>query len=298
MSIIKINAVLISMTVTLFSTFYINTSFAITPISDTITWAGCGISKKSYMTALSKEFEKIYGIKVNLQGGGATRGIRDTAKHITMMGGSCRMRLPEYDSSEGYVKSHPIAWDALAVIVNPVNEILDITTDQIRKVYTGKITNWSELGGSDAPIHLYIRKGKLSGVGYTIRQYIFKDSQEEFITDDKFIVKSSGPLEKGIEGDPLAMAITGVSSARKRNVKIISIEGYSPTYENVLKGNYIYYRPLYLITQGVPKGNVKKFLNFARSERGREIIRANKTVPYRDALHLMTKTTIYGFGVK
>ncbi len=250
------------------------------------------------MTALAKEFEITHGVKIDLQGGGATRGIRGTAQRKTMMGGSCRMRLPEYDSSESYVKSHPIAWDALAVIVNPKNAISDISTDQIRQIYTGKITNWSDLGGPDAPIHLYVRQGKLSGVGYTIRQYIFKDSQQEFITKNKFIVKSSGPLEKGIEQDPLAIAITGVSSARKRDVKIISIEGYSPTYENVLKGNYIYYRPLYLITQGPPKGNVKKFLKFARSKTGRAILRANKTVPYRDALHLMTKTVIYGFGVK
>jgi len=111
-------------------------------------------------------------------------------------------------------------------------------------------------------------------------------------------VKSSGPLEKGVENDPNAIAITGVSSARKRDVKILSFEGFSPTYENVKNGNYLYYRPLYLITQGAPKGNVKKFLKFAQSKRGRQIIRDNETVPYRDALHLMTKMSIYGFGVK
>ena len=297
MCIKKITTTLVT-SIFLISSLVFSTSYAITPFADTITWAGCGISKKSYMTALAKEFESIYKIKIDLKGGGATRGIRGTAKHETMMGGSCRKRLPEYDSSESYVKSHPIAWDALAVIVNPDNEIVNITTEKIKQVYTGKIKNWSELGGQDAPIHLYVRKGKLSGVGYTIRQYIFKDSQQEFVTDKAYITKSSGPLEKGIEKDPLALAITGVSSARKRNVKIIAIEGYTPSYENVLKGNYVFYRPLYLITQGAPKGNVKKFLKFARSKKGREIIRANKTVPYRDALHLMTKTTIYGFGVK
>jgi len=221
----------------LISSVFYSTSYAIVPIADTITWAGCGISKKSYMTALAKEFENLYHIKIDLKGGGATKGIRGTASHKTMMGGSCRMRLPEYNSSEGYVKSYPIAWDALAVIVHPKNNITNITTEQIKQVYTGKIKNWSDLGGNDAPIHLYVRKGKLSGVGYTIRQYIFKDSQQEFVTDDSFMTKSSGPLEKGVEKDPLALAITGVSSARKRDVKIISIEGYTPSYENVLKGN-------------------------------------------------------------
>lgn len=275
-----------------------HSSFAISSIANTITWGGCGISKKSYMTALAKEFEKTHKIKIDLQGGGATKGIRGTASHDTMMGGSCRMRLPEYDTSETYVKSFPIAWDALAVIVNKKNKMLNITTEQIKQIYTGKITNWAQLDGEYGPINLYIREGKLSGVGYTIRQYIFKDSQKDFVTNKKFIMKSSGPLEKGVENDPNAIAITGVSSARKRDVKILSFEGFSPTYENVKNGNYLYYRPLYLITQGTPKGNVKKFLKFAQSKRGRQIIRDNETVPYRDALHLMTKMSIYGFGVK
>ena len=159
-----------------------------------------------------------------------------------------------------------------------------------------KIKNWKQLGGKNAPIHLYVRKSKISGVGYAVRQYIFQDSGIDFQTEYK--VPSSGPLEKGIEKDPLAIGITGISSARKRNVKIAQFDGKSPTYENLRDGSYGLYRPLYLVTGPAPSQKVKDFLLFATSDEGREVIRSTGTVPYQDALGLMSKMVIYGFGVK
>ena len=187
--------------------------------NNTISWAGCGITKKAFMKELAKAYESRTGVKVKLQGGGATKGIRQTAALTVDMGGSCRMSLPETDRSELHAGLHPVAWDALAIIANKKNPVNNLTTAQIKKIYTGKITNWKQLGGVDAPIRLYVRRGKISGVGYAIRQYIFKDSNFEFVTDKKYVTKSSGPLEKAVVKDPYAMGITGVSSARKRNVK-------------------------------------------------------------------------------
>ena len=264
--------------------------------NNTILWAGCGITKKAFMAELAQAYEAKTGVKVKLEGGGAARGIRDAAALKVDLGGSCRMSLPGVERSELHASLHPIAWDALAIIINKKNPVNNITTDQIKKIYLGKITNWSELGGPNAPINLYVRRGKYSGVGYTIRQYIFQDGSIEFVSD--FVVKSSGPLEKAVEKDPYAMGITGISSARKRNVKIIGFDGKSPTYENVSKGNYGLYRPLYLVTSPQPSDKVKDFVAFARSEEGRKIMRVNQTVPYKDAPHLMSKMLIYGFGVK
>ena len=263
---------------------------------NTILWAGCGITKKAFMAELAQAYEAKTGIKVKLQGGGAAKGIRDAAALKVDLGGSCRMSLPGVERSELHASLHPIAWDALAIIINKKNPVNNITTEQIKAMYLGKIKNWSELGGPNAPINLYVRRGKYSGVGYTIRQYIFQDSAIEFVTEH--VVKSSGPLEKAVEKDPFAVGITGISSARKRNVKIIGFDGKSPTYENVRNGNYGLYRPLYLVTSPQPSPKVKEFVAFARSEEGRKIMRVNQTVPYKDAPHLMSKMLIYGFGVK
>lgn len=266
--------------------------------NDTINWAGCGITKKAFMAELAAAYETKTGIHINLQGGGATRGIRDTSGMKIDMGGSCRMALPETDSSELHAILYPVAWDALAIIVNKNNPVSNLSSKQIEKIYTGKITNWSQVGGKNAPIHLYVRKGKISGVGYAIRQYLFGNSQQTFSTKSKYKVGSSGPLERAVESDPLAMGITGVSSARKRNVKIIGFDGKTPTFENVKAGKYGLYRPLYLVTSPTPSKKVKDFVQYATSKEGRAIIRNNGTVPYHEALHLMSKMRIYGFGVE
>lgn len=266
--------------------------------NNSITWAGCGITKKAFMAELAKAYEQKTGVKILLEGGGATRGIRDSVgKHVDI-GGSCRMSLPSEDRSELYAQLHPVAWDALAVISHKSNTVNNLSSEQIRDIYDGKITNWKQVGGGNAPINLYIRRGKISGVGYAIRQYIFKDSNKDFVTHPEFVMRSSGPLEQAVEKDPNALGITGVSSARKRDVKILSIDNKSPTYENVMRGKYVFYRPLYLVTNPTPSEKVKDFVAFAMSKEGREVLRRNGTVPYKDAPNLMSKMLIYGFDVQ
>ena len=265
---------------------------------DVIYWAGCGITKKAFMKELADAYSAKTGTKVNLQGGGATRGIRDTVARKLDIGGTCRMALPRSNKSELYANLHPVAWDALAVIAHKSNPIESLSMAQIQAIYTGKITNWKQLGGPDKRINLYTRRGKISGVGYAIRQYVFKDASMEFKGPKEFIVKSSGPLEKACEKDPYALAITGISSARKRNVKILKFDGKSPSYENVKSGAYGLYRPLYLVTSPAPTPLAREFLKFATSDEGREIIRKNGTVPYKDAPKLLSKMLIYGFDVK
>jgi len=261
-----------------------------------IRWVGCGITKKAFMAELAVAYEAKTNIKIQLQGGGATRGIRDTVGHLADMGGTCRMTLPEYDRAELHATLHPVAWDALAIIVHKSNPVKNLTTEQIKAIYTGKITNWQQVGGVNAQIELYARKGKISGVGYAIRQYLFQDSSKEFKA--RYFVKSSGPLEKAVEKDKFAMGITGVSSARKRNVKIIGFDGKTPTFDNVKSGSYGLYRPLYLVSGPSASDEVMDFITFATSAEGRKVIRNNGVVPYADALNLMSKLLIYGFGVE
>jgi len=264
----------------------------------TLVWAGCGITKKAFMAELAKAYERKTGVKIVLEGGGATRGIRDAVARKVDIGGSCRLTLPSENRSELYAQLQPVAWDALAVIAHPNNPLNNLTTQQIKAIYEGKIRDWKQLGLNSAPIHLYVRRGRISGVGYAIRQYIFQDSAKEFVTDSKYVVRSSGPLEKAVETDPYALAITGISSARKRHVKIMSIDNKSPTYENVRDGKYVWYRPLYLVTNPGPNPAIKQFLAFALSKEGRAVMRRNGTVPYQDAPNLMKKMLVYGFDVR
>lgn len=270
----------------------VGTGIAQAAPAKTLTWAGCGISKKAFMGEMATAFEKKTGIKIDLKGGGATRGIREVSDGTRDIGGACRHTL---DSGSAFgshplerrVRMDPVAWDALVVLVHKDNPVENITLPQLRQVYLGKITNWKQLGGNDAPIELFVRNGKNSGVGRTVRELIFANYDQEFAKSAK-VVKSTGPLEKAIETTAVnGIAISGVSSARKRKVKLLKLEGKEPSYENVQSGDYLLYRPLYLVThlENSDK-DVKRFSQFVHSGEGRKIMRAVGTVPYEDAIHL------------
>ncbi len=257
-----------------------------------LSWAGCGISKKAFMGEMAKAFEKKTGVKIKLKGGGATRGIREVANGTRDLGGACRHTLDSGSAfgshpKERRVRMDPVAWDALVVVVHKKNPVSDITVSQLRQVYLGKITNWKQLGGNNAPIKLFVRKGKNSGVGRTVRELIFANYEQNFTASAK-VVKSSGPLEKAIASTAVnGIGISGVSSARKRSVKLLKISGKSPSYENIKNGDYLLYRPLYLVTHLENNDeSVKAFSRFVHSNEGRKIMRSAGTVPYEDAIHL------------
>jgi len=275
---------------TLFAVSMILLSMVVPPViadqQAPLRWVGCGISKKAYMVALAEAYEKKTGVKIDLEGGGATRGIREVAASTADIGGSCRRRIFGAEA-ERDVTQVPVAWDALVVIVNKNNPVQNISLDDLRRVYLGQVTNWSELGGADAPIRLFARKGKISGVGRTTRKLLFSDYDQEFVASQIF--DSTGPLEQAIIDEPNAIAISGISSARKRDVKILELDGKYPSYENVQSGNYLLYRPLYLVfNEASPNAEqIKDFIQFADSEEGRNVIRKNGTVPYLEGLNLM-----------
>jgi phosphate transport system substrate-binding protein len=254
---------------------------------ETINWAGCGITKKAFMQELAIEYEKRTGTKISLAGGGATKGIRKAASGEIDIGGACRASLADHPE-ERAAHQIPVAWDALVVIVNKDNPVSNISFKQLQQVYLGEIKNWKKLGGNDAPIELYVRRGKLSGVGRTLRELVFHNYDQEFKAD--YVMKSSGPLEKGIMKNTNGLGVTGISSAKRRDVKILRLNGHAPTYENIKTGNYLLYRPLYLVTKlGDRNKPGRDFIRFAVSREGQDIIRRQGTVPYSEAMALVMK---------
>lgn len=255
--------------------------------AETLQWAGCGISKKAFMAELAKAYTKKTGINVKLSGGGATKGIRNAAKGNIHIGGACRVSL-ERHAEERDAFQIPVAWDALVAFVHKDNPVDNITFAQLNKVYLGEITNWKQLGGKNAPIELYVRRGKMSGVGRTLRELVFANYNQEFKAT--YVVKSSGPVEKGVVKNINGFGVSGISSAKKRKLKLLKLDGKAPNYENIKNGSYALYRPLYLV---IKRGNktplVRDFIKYAVSDEGQAIIRAQGTVPYTEALHLVMK---------
>lgn len=266
--------------------------------SKTIKWAGCGITKLAFMDELSKAYERKSGIRIEYDKGdspldGAISGIQDVNNNKFELGASCRTNI-ETMSDERDVYQVPVAWDAIVFITHRNNPVDNITSRQAQDIYLGKISNWKELGGPNQPIALYARRGKLSGVGRTLRELLFANYNQDF-PGAKYIVESTGPLEAGIVKTPFSVGATGISSAQRRakagEVKILKLNGMEPSYENIRSGKYVMYRPLYLVTKGgTADPHIKDFVTFALSREGQDVIRKTGTVPYSDAMALVMKT--------
>lgn len=263
-------------------------------------WTGCGISKLGFMKHLAAAYEKKTGIKIILQGGGATKGLREVSAKHTDLGGSCRLPLVyknadgsyNIEQSENQLKIIPVGWDALVVIINREKPLIDsITKEQLRDVLTGKITRWSQLGvKSDKVINLYVRKGKISGVGRTLRQQLFDDPNIAF-APQAMRLASSGKIEEAITKDPYGLAVSGISSSRHRPVKMLQLNGVEPNMKNLQAAKYDLYRMLFLVVANdyMERPEIHDFVKFALSAEGQRVIMAAGTLPYHMGVSLVFK---------
>ena len=246
-----------------------------------LNWTGCGITKKAFMAEVAAAYETKTGVKIALSGGGATKGIRATAAGTSDMGGACRHALLDdggtIRADEKDAVLTQVAWDAVVFIVHPDNPVSDISLGNVKGIYDGRITSWKDLGGPDKKIALATRESKGSGVGHMLRLLAFNDADYEFKARS-FKVKSTGPLERKVEGTETAMGADGVSSAKKSAVKILSVDGVAPTKENLSSGSYPLFRPLYIVTNKSASADVGKVVEFMLSPEGQEIIAGQGTV--------------------
>ncbi len=251
-------------------------------------WRGCGISKLAFMEGCAVAYEKETGVAIQLSGGGAALGIEAAATGGSDLGGTCRHCIDSNRESWPKLKLAVVAWDALVTVVNPSNPIDSISQKEIQGILRQQITNWNQLGGPDMPIVAVARRGKVSGVGYCTRLLILGDADASF---GRTVIRlnSSGPVEKLVERQPKAIAISGISSAKKRNLKILSVDGVAPTPQNIAEGKYPYFRPLYVAFRPGENPEADRFVAWLLSEQGQAEIERQGTVSLRQGSSLVSK---------
>ena len=248
----------------------------------------CHVSKDAYITDLVNVYREKTGIHINVHAGNSTSAIRDVHIGIADIGGTSRYLIPNEKQETG-VKLLPVAWDALAIIVHKDNPVENISLEQAKAIYTGRIRYWSDLGGTDQKIEVYAHKNKISGNERILRELLFSNTRKNFHTSRFF--DSGEQLEQALLENPNAIAITGVSNALARDVKIVAFNGIKPTLDKIKTGNYSLYRPLFL-TYNPHSANIesiKDFIRFVQSKSGRDVMHANGVVPYREAMSLVMK---------
>ena len=248
--------------------------------SESITGSGCSVSNVGYLQELAKEYERQTGVKVLVRGGGTVVGIEDVRTGKVDFAAACRKKSESDPVDVDFIQ---VAWDALAFVVHRSNPINNISLDEVRAIYAGKITNWKQLKGRDVPIKVFISKSKkgLSGVEGATRDLVLK-GKEVVETPNTLFLASTGIVEQMVEDTPAGFATTGFSSARKRNIKMLKVNGVSPDKKSIINDKYPLKRPLFLLVPHRSKPAVKNFIDFALSGKGQKFISSQGVVSLND----------------
>lgn len=168
-----------------------------------------------------------------------------------------------------------LAIDGIAVIVNPENPIEDLDVETIAKIYTGEITNWSELGGNDAEIVLI---GREAGSG--TRDGFESITDTEDTCQYRQELTSTGDVITTVVQNPDAIGYASVASV-KESVKMLTVGGVAPTEDTILDGTYTIQRPFVMVTRADEDLSeaAQRFFDYALSEAAYEIITAAGAVP-------------------
>ena len=218
--------------------------------------------------------EENNGVKVTYNPTGSGSGIK------AVQAGSCDIGLASRDlkpEEATDLKGTVVAIDGIAMIVNKENPVKDLTIDQIAALYKGEITNWSEVGGADAPVVLIGREAA-SGT---------RDGFES-ITDTEDACKytqeltSTGDVVQTVSSNPNAIGYASLASV-KDTVKLISVEGVTPSTETIQNGSYKIQRNFVMVTKKNAELSpaAKSFFDFATSSAADEWIIEAGAVPVK-----------------
>jgi phosphate transport system substrate-binding protein len=204
-----------------------------------------------------------------------------------LMGGFCDMagasRLPLKEELEVAqfrnveLNDYVIGSYSVAVVVNAANPVGNLTREQVRDIFTGAIQNWKDVGGLDAPIHLYLRD-PISGTFMGFKELAMENkayaSEEHLFTNYAGIVEAVGR-------DANAIGYSGLNPAPQAGAKAVTVDGVAPTAEMVNQGKYPYARTLHLYTnKAKERPAALDFIQFIRSPRGQEVMAQMGYVPH------------------
>jgi phosphate transport system substrate-binding protein len=229
-------------------------------------------------------------IQISVTGGGSGTGIAALINGtVDIANASRKIKSEEQDNAEANGVSpieFVIARDAIAVIVNPSNPVERLTIDQISKIYSGAINNWSEVGGQDRPIVRLSRETNSGTHVYFLEQVLRKGEKENktLFSTDTLLLPSSEGISAEIRQNPNAIGYDGLGYVTE-DLKVIAVARQSsgpfilPSPETVDSQQYPIARDLYMYTNGEPAGQIKAYLEWILSQEAQRIVTELGFVP-------------------
>jgi phosphate transport system substrate-binding protein len=202
-------------------------------------------------------------VKIVIQGGGTAVGIKAADDGTVDIGAASR----ELTASDPTLVKYLLARDGIAIIVPPSNPVTNLTKDQVIAIFSGNITNWSQVGGPNKGIDVVARE-EGSGTRTAFQDLVMGKA---LIKADAILQSSNGAIKTAVSSDPQAVGFLSLGYLDS-SVKALAMNGVPATEENAKNGTYPVVRPLYFVTKTQATGIVKDFIDFCTGTDGQKIV--------------------------
>lgn len=209
-------------------------------------------------------------VRIDVQGGGSSVGVKSAGQGQVDVGMASRevkqSELDEYPD----LKVFTIARDGIAIIVHPEVAVEELAKDQVKAIFAGEITNWSEVGGPDKSIVVVARE-EGSGTRAAFEEMVMGGEEGPAIVDTAILQPSNGAVRTTVSTTPDSIGFLSFGYL-DQSVKALTIDRVEATEANAASGVYPIVRPLNMMTKGEPSGVVKAWLDFILSDAGQAIV--------------------------
>ena len=217
------------------------------------------------------------GVRIDVQGGGSSVGVKAAGEGTSDIGMASR-EIKESELTEfPNLKIFVIARDGIAIVSHPDVPVSDLTVEQVRDIFSGKVTNWKDFGGEDQNI-LIVSREEGSGTRAAFEEMVM--GEDALIAASAILQPSNGSVRTTVSTTPYAIGYMSFGYLDD-TIKTISISGIAPNEANASDGSYPIVRPLNMLTNGEPTGNVRAFLDFILSEAGQKLVVEDGYIPVR-----------------
>lgn len=227
---------------------------------------------------IAKKFEAEHPeVRIDVQTGGSSRGLADAAQGLADIGMVSRALK---DEETNKFQSYAIATDGIGIILEGSNPVQNLSDEQVVDIYTGKIDNWQEVGGNNAPITV-VNKAEGRSTLELFLDYFQLDSSQ--IQADVVIGDNQQGI-KTVAGNKNAIGYVSIGAAERDinagvPLKLLSVGGINASTQTVQDGSFPLSRPLNLVTTQTPTGLSEEFIQFAQSEKVHDLVEAQNFVP-------------------
>jgi phosphate transport system substrate-binding protein len=229
----------------------------------------------------AEEFMKANpSVEVSVKGGGSGVGIAAILDGSADIGNASRaIKTKEVINarSKGInAVGNEVAKDGIAMVVHKSNPVDAITLNQLRDIFSGKITKWSQLGGGSGKI-VAVSRDTTSGTYEVFSELVLRGAK---LRDDAIMTVSNREVAENVKNTEGAIGYLGLAFLSDE-MKVLKVEGVLATEANVINGTYKVARPLYMYTNGEPSGLVKQYIDYVLSPAGQKIVKEVGYVPVK-----------------